>query len=125
MGQYHLVVNLDKQECVHPHKLGCGLKLWEQMANHPGTGVALLILLAVSNGRGGGDISGPSSVIGRWGGDRIAVIGDYAEAGDVPQGCSIQWDDYTDITHLVTPIIEQELEGVYSGEGWRTWTPNP
>ena len=37
MGQYWLPVNLDKREFVNPHKLGAGLKLWEQLANHPGT----------------------------------------------------------------------------------------
>ena len=32
MGQYWKAVNLDKREFVHPHRLGCGLKLWEQLA---------------------------------------------------------------------------------------------
>lgn len=113
MGQYHMVVNLDKREYISPHKLGCGLKLWEQLANGDigGTGGALLVLLACSNGRGGGDFdtgenwNGPerefprdnthggpmpeeypaiaARTIGRWAGDRIAVVGDYAEDGDL------------------------------------------
>lgn len=111
MGQYHLTVNLDKREYLHPHKLGDGLKLWEQLNSASGTGEALLLLLACSNGRGGGDIcadeyrrvEGPEGVtleriipegkadlaalieeyIGRWAGDRIAVVGDYAEGGDL------------------------------------------
>lgn len=116
MGQYHMVVNLDKREFVSPHKLGCGLKLWEQLANGEigGTSGALLVLLACSNGRGGGDLDtgenwhgpervimadvGPApplgadgrsyadiaaSMIGRWAGDRIAVVGDYAEDSDL------------------------------------------
>ena len=32
MGQYWVVVNLDKHEFVMPHRLGSGLKLWEQLA---------------------------------------------------------------------------------------------
>jgi hypothetical protein len=56
MGQYWKVVNLDKKEYVNPHILGTGLKLWEQLANHPGTGAALVILCAaMPEARGGGD----------------------------------------------------------------------
>jgi len=29
MGQYFLILNLDKKEYLHPHKLGSGYKLWE------------------------------------------------------------------------------------------------
>jgi hypothetical protein len=83
MGQYHMVVNLDKHEYIAPHELGCGLKLWEQIANSPNTGTALLILCACSNGRGGGDLEAANDVIGRWAGDRIAVVGDYAEDDDI------------------------------------------
>lgn len=114
MGQYWYVVNIDKKEYVHPHKLGTGLKLWEQLANHPGTGAALLVLCAaMPKARGGGDFDlsenwhdperkfpehgitpGPmpeeypevaKRTIGRWAGDRIALIGDYAEAEDLPK----------------------------------------
>ena len=36
MGQYHLTVNLDKHEFIHPHQLGDGLKLGEQCGHSPG-----------------------------------------------------------------------------------------
>lgn len=56
MGQYWKPVNLDKKEFVNPHKLGTGLKLWEQLAAHPGTGAALIVLTAaMPEARGGGD----------------------------------------------------------------------
>jgi len=56
MGQYWVVVNLDKKEFINPSKLGTGLKLWEQLATHPGTGAALIVLLAAEREpRGGGD----------------------------------------------------------------------
>lgn len=113
MGQYWLVVNLDKKEYIYPHKLGAGLKLWEQLANHPGTGAALIVLCAaMPERRGGGDFDlqenwhGPErtlpehnitpgpmpssyeeiamQTIGRWAGDRIALVGDYAEDSDLP-----------------------------------------
>ena len=115
MGQYWMVVNLDKKEFVDPHKLGTGLKLWEQLANSPGTGGALIILCAaMPEARGGGDFDldknwhGPERkdtpefgckpgpmpeeyadiahrTIGRWAGDRIALVGDYAENSDLPR----------------------------------------
>ena len=108
MGQYWYPVNLDKKEYIMPHKLGAGLKLWEQLANHPGTGAALIILCAaMPEERGGGDLSldwhddeelteeakktcgvnyaaVARRTIGRWAGDRIALVGDYAEKGDLP-----------------------------------------
>lgn len=100
MGQYHLTVNLDKRQFLDPHKLGDGLKLWEQVNSEGGTCAALFMLLTVSNGRGGGDlhtfVPGPDKtnpyrdghyiepeIVGSWGGDRIAVVGDYAEDTDL------------------------------------------
>lgn len=113
MGQYWIPVNLDKREYIHPHNLGGGLKLAEQLGTYPGTGAALIILCAaMPETRGGGDLDleenwhGPERkfpehntkpgpmpeayrvvaqrTIGRWAGDRIALVGDYAEAEDLP-----------------------------------------
>lgn len=82
MGQYWKIANISKMVFVHPHKLGAGLKLWEQIHSET-IGAAILSLLACSNGRGGGDLE-EDPIIGSWAGDRIAVIGDYAERGDIP-----------------------------------------
>lgn len=139
MGQYHLVVNLTKREFLHPHKLGAGLKLWEQVGTHPGTAAGLLALLACSNGRGGGDLRPDNAVIGRWAGDRIAVVGDYAEASDLPaefdaakiyEQCTDAQDipatdeqrepgTYLDISEMVAALLERELGGKFQGDGWR------
>ena len=153
MGQYHYPVNLDKKEFINPHKLGAGLKLWEQIANNPGVGAALIILLAASNGRGGGDFdvtqnwhgpertnmtrSGPMPcdyptiarrTIGRWVGDRVALIGDYCEFRDIPGDTDPAdfWNnkhEYTDISEDVVDVLEHELQGRFEGDGWRRWTP--
>lgn len=74
MGQYHVTVNLSKKEFVHPHALGDGLKLIEQAGSGPGIGTALILLLAASNGYGGGDFDA---------GDQVAIVGDYAEPDDL------------------------------------------
>lgn len=177
MGQYWQVVNLDKHEFINPHKLGCGLKLWEQLANTPGTGTALIILCAaMPEPRGGGDFDlddnwhGPERdtegahgctpgpmpedyptiakrTIGRWAGNRIALVGDYGEPGDLPPAgfglprnaeeiyflCrkttypddypELPPSDWVDVSDDVCRVIEHELGGEYVGEGWRHWQP--
>lgn len=147
MGQHWKVVNLDKREFVHPHKLGCGLKLWEQIANAPGTGTALIILCAaMPEPRGGGDLGLDDEIacrtIGRWAGDRVCLVGDYAMDSDLPgfpgfgivyslcaDASSLDSDDkkngltddqlFTDITDDVCAVIERELGGKFEGGGWR------
>ena len=85
MGQYWKTVNLDKREFISPHKLGCGMKLWEQVNNAPGTPVALFILTtAMPEMRGGGDFN-QHPAIGRWAGDRVVTIGDYSVDSDLPK----------------------------------------
>lgn len=144
MGQYWIPVNLDKKEFICPHKLGSGLKLWEQLASSPGTGGALIVLTAaMPEARGGGDLSLrdesdeayteiAEQTIGRWAGDRIALVGDYADADDLPaefeadkifDQCE-EDGEYTDITHLVCAVIEHELEGEFDGGGWKDFVRN-
>lgn len=74
-----MIVNLDKHEFLHPHKLGMGLKLWEICANR-GAGV-IPYLLRRSNESGGGDVDFDTDWAGHWASDRIIVVGDYDESG--------------------------------------------
>ena len=127
MGQYHTVVNLTKKEYLDPHKFGDGLKLWEQVNSEGGTMVALFALLACSNGRGGGDLD-EHDMIGRWTGDKIAVIGDYAENKDLP----IEFkageindkleSEYHDISDDILPVVENACDVSITGTGWRQKT---
>jgi hypothetical protein len=144
MGQYWIPVNLDKKQFIDPHKLGSGLKLWEQLANH-GVGQALVILLAaMPERRGGGDL-GDHKIVGSWAGDRVTFVGDYAEDGDLVEvnpdfqakrgdrklslvyGLCRGRDEegegipFTDVTDEVCAVIEAELEGVFCGDGWRNF----
>lgn len=87
MGQYWKLVNLDKMEFVHPHKLGNGLKLLEMAwPGAPGIGTAMILLMANRGGekRGGGDPRHGALVLGHWAGDRVMLVGDYAEDSDGP-----------------------------------------
>jgi hypothetical protein len=84
MGQYWKPVNIDKREFIHPHQLGDGLKLREFLGSTTTTALGVL-LAAMPERRGGGDLPDhDGTVVGRWAGDRIAIVGDYAEAGDIP-----------------------------------------
>ena len=140
MGQYHMLFNLTKKEYICPYNLGYGLKLWEQSGGViGGIGNVLYILLACSDGRGGGDynidknynkqlIGGKREVIaGRWAGDRIAVIGDYAEDDDIKvdginasKVYSNAEEEYTEISHLLIPVLEKMYTVKFSkNDGWR------
>jgi hypothetical protein len=89
MGQYYKLINFDKKEFVNPHELGSGLKAWECLANHPGVAAAMIVLMVSSPEiRGGGDLNSEHCdichcFIGRWAGDRVALVGDYAEVSDL------------------------------------------
>jgi len=90
MGQYYLIVNLDKREYLYPHRFGDGLKLTEFGCSSNGTMTALAILLADGNGRGGGDLETDNPIIGSWAGDRIVAAGDYADGGRWLEGADPQ-----------------------------------
>lgn len=124
MGQYWYPVNLDKKEFINPHGLNCGLKLWEIAFNTMPPRALVMLLAAMPEARGGGDLEregeASKAIIGRWAGDRIALVGDYAQTGDLPpeyeadqifQRCDDEYtadDGYTDITPLVRNAIEEQ-----------------
>ncbi len=88
MGQYFVIANLEKREYLNPWNMNSGSKAWEQAMNYPSK--ALLVLLGTGMGRGGGDfregtLPDGSSVNGRWSGDSIVMVGNYAEDEDNPE----------------------------------------
>ena len=132
MGQYHIAVNIDRKEYVHPHELGDGLKLLEQAYSGPGgLATALHVLLAVCSRRGGGDYGSEhplaSEIVGRWGGDRIGVVGDYYQPGDLPvehpDVFTLAMEEWTNITPSVREYLAEGIDDYhhalrYSGDGW-------
>jgi hypothetical protein len=105
MGQYHIVYNITKREYIHAHRINNGLKLLEQVGWPKSTSTALFLLLANSNGRGGGDAQ-DHPVIGRWAGDRIVVQGDYAEIDDAAYLPEEETDTFTDISEGVMQMLD-------------------
>lgn len=82
MGQYHVIVAPDARQFLKPHKLGTGLKAWEQLAN-PLLASGLVAMLAADPGEAPADLPGFAGR-GSWAGQRILAIGDYAEDRDIP-----------------------------------------
>jgi hypothetical protein len=105
MGQYHLIVNLDKGEYIHPHKLGDGLKWGEQASSELGIMTALWGAITCPEPRGGGDPNAHPWV-GRWYGDRVVMVGDYAEDKDRPD--VPQWGA---LYHRCTDSFAEWVEG--------------
>ena len=141
MGQYHYLVNLEKKQVIHPHQIGNGLKLHEQVGWNYSTATVLVMLLASSSkegGRGGGDFRAKHPLVGSWAGDRIAFVGDYAEPEDIPgidasliyaqcnAACDPKatddkpegWQDWTNLSPQVREMISAEFGIRYAGEGW-------
>lgn len=106
MGQYHKAYNKDKREFINPQGIDCGLKLMEQVGEE-GTSTALFLLLANSNGRGGGDAE-DHPMVGAWAGDRIVVQGDYAEPGDPGYIPPEERETYEDITEQVAGMLRAQ-----------------
>lgn len=109
MGQYHEVYNIDKKERIHAHRIDNGLKLMEQVGFEKSTASALFLLLANSNGRGGGDAK-PHPMIGRWAGDRIVVQGDYADSDDKGFVAEEDQEGYVDISSDVKAMLDHEFD---------------
>lgn len=116
MGQYHVICNITKREKIHPYKLGLGLKQCEQAGY--GTPGLLFYLLCFKYSRGGGDFDDAPNK-GRWFGDQIAVIGDYAKKDDDPRFDATEgYNAYEDITEEVMPEWEMACEVRFLGQGW-------
>lgn len=134
MGQYHTIYNKTKKEYF---SFG-GAKLLEKSFN-PVNSTALFVLLANSNGRGGGDLTvwdgyeynkkskkvwtdknaeriqcAIDLISGRWSGDKIVIQGDYAKKGDPGFITENQFDKFTDITNLILNalIADEELKAL-------------
>lgn len=109
MGQYHKVYNIDKNEFIHAHHIDNGLKLMEQVGFEKSAATALFLLLANSNGRGGGDAK-EHSMIGRWAGDRIVIQGDYANDNDPGYIKEDDRDSFEDISPMVKAMLDYEFD---------------
>jgi hypothetical protein len=106
MGQYYVIANLDKREFLNPRAFLSGQKLMEFSRDRNGVMMGLAVLLASSNGMGGGDLKVPAGSLndyipGHWAGDRIVVAGDYDE-----EPTSLGFRIYDECTAPSSPLKE-------------------
>jgi len=139
MGQYHKAINLDRLEYLEPSAFGDGDKLTEFALSAGGMMSALAALLAASSGRGFGDLHSRTEarpglmgqdewlaecgytaelidgfMLGRWAGDRIAIVGDYFDELDL--------DDWGYTPELVEDGKLEMSAGGPFGNDRRLWT---
>lgn len=128
MGQYHRLVNLDKQEWVDPHGLGLGSKQYEHTGAFDGSLADAIYLLVMSSpARGGGDWP-ETDASGRWAGDRVVVLGDYTQDNEVKGIENVREfykkmdSDFIDITNEVRNGFKKVFNLQYKSKP-ATWDP--
>lgn len=136
MGQYHLLVNVDKREYLEPSSIALGSKQWEHQSEarwplYGSLADAMYVLTMTSPARGGGDMPG-TEISGRWAGDRVMVVGDYTEDEDLPAeylGSLVYGtaqDSYKEIGSLVRSafavIYGIQWECEVTGSGYEYWS---
>jgi hypothetical protein len=127
VGQYHRLVNIDKQEWVDPHGLGLGSKQYEHTGCDASLADAMYVLTTTSPGEGGGDFPF-TEISGRWVGDRVMIVGDYTKPNAIPGFAgadalyAIAQDKYEDITPQVRDAFERIFNIVYTTETIGTHT---
>jgi hypothetical protein len=125
MGQYHILANLDKDEIVHPHGLGLGLKQYEHTGCEGSLADAMYLLVMTSPARGGGDWR-ETALAGSWVGDRVVILGDYTEDSDLPPelngGTLYEYltSNGKDITADVATALGTVWNFTVEGDGWAT-----
>jgi hypothetical protein len=119
MGQYHKLVNLDKQEQVSPYAIGLLGKQFEHTGSPGGLSDALYLLTMISPESGGGDFP-LTEASGRWAGDRVVVVGDYTQENAVPgyegNTSELYYADWLDISDKVREAFSKIFEIAYEEE---------
>jgi hypothetical protein len=126
MGQYHILVNVDKREWVDPWDIALGSKQWEHTSGEswPLVGSladAMYILTMTSPARGGGDLP-KVDISSRWAGDRVMIVGDYTEDEDLPpeflgsELYTTAQNSYTNITDKVRLAFTQIFDIKWQSE---------
>jgi hypothetical protein len=113
----YIVGNLDKKQYLRPEAFGENDSLVDLVDSYEGVMCALVVLLADSNNRGGGDLRSDHSCIGSWAGDRIIVIDEtvclpeFSEPGmaDVPL--------QKQLLTLGTDVSRDAIDAILDGEG--------
>lgn len=115
-----LIVNFDRKEFLLPADFGEAATFEAVADSYDGILMALAVLLASGNNRGGGDLRSDHPYIGCWAGSRIALIDDvvcdsaFSSPGqeDVPL--------YEQVLSSYTNVSVPAIEAIVDGEGGGT-----
>jgi hypothetical protein len=127
MGQYFALVNLDKKQWVHAHRIGMGLKIGEQTGTPYSTETVARLLLK--------EPEAMHSLIGSWHGDtRVGFVGDYGGshpapglelhddlqmgAEDIYREADDQNPEWKEISADVRGMMTAVFGVTYTGDGW-------
>lgn len=107
--QFHIIVNLERQEYLSPEDFGDGRTLLEFTRGPSFILTALAWLLAEDNGRGEGDA--PSHpLVGSWAGDPVGIVGDYGdEVGDGRGLYALARECFTNISQPAIAMLSQDV----------------
>ncbi len=118
MGQYFIAVNEDKQEWIHPHRFGDGMKFLELALSGGGFMAGLAVLLRKSEVNDGmADLKCRDKVVGSWAGDRVSIVGDYDQEGKVlyyhAMDAEEEWTDVSEevLRALHTDSVAKGMRG--------------
>ena len=119
MGQYHMLVNIDKKEYVDPWGFDGLAKAQEELHNKI-TPAGLFFLMVCPAARGVGDFD-EGEYAGRWHGDRVVVLGDYFEADDFEGAADLDWSTIREEWTNIADGLAQALiaEGYSPGWDWQ------
>lgn len=113
MGQYFLIVNVDREEYLHPHAFRDGMKLRELGRGDVMYGLAVLL---ADNNSGGGTLYPSDPLIGSWSGDRIVVAGDGSQSSGLMRRAEEEFED----------ISQKIIQAVDDGDvDWEAPEPLP
>lgn len=127
MGQYFALVNLDKKQWIHAHRIGNGLKIGEQTNWKYSTEVVAGLLMQEMEDES-------NSLIGSWHNDRrVGFVGDYGDShavGEVPLHQELiddaekiysqreaDGDDWTELSDQVRAMMTQKFGVQYENKG--------
>ena len=107
--QFHLIVNLDKQEYLDPDAFGDGRTLLEFASGSSFVLTALAWLCAEDNGKGDGDAPA-DPLVGSWARDRVVVAGDYGSVDPLLDVCLYDRarEAYADVSPLALQMIARD-----------------
>jgi len=117
----YIAANFDKWEYIRAEAFGEDPTPEGFEQSYQGVMMALVVLLADGNGRGGGDLNSEHPIIGSWAGNRVAIIDDEVKDSKLSlAGQSRKPLQKQMLTHG-KDVSQQVFEAIREGEGkyWR------